>query len=227
MAGACHAERVPALVGALDETRAGLVISLHARADPDRVLTAICARSRVSFGRQARRLGGIAISEPALGAGSVATSIRELRRSLLEAGQVADAVATAPDDALPAMAIRAPAPGTPDGWPYYRLADLRLRGLLFLLGDDPRLTTFVDRELGSLLRYDAEHDTDLTGVLAEYLAAGANKAAAAARAHLARPTLYERLRQIERILGVSLDSPESLASLQVALLAQRGHRDVR
>jgi PucR family transcriptional regulator, purine catabolism regulatory protein len=56
-------------------------------------------------------------------------------------------------------------------------------------------------------------------VLAAYLAAGGNKAEAARRAHLARPTLYERLRHIERVLGVSLDSAESRTSLHVALLA--------
>ena len=39
------------------------------------------------------------------------------------------------------------------------------------------------------------------------------------RAHLARPTFYERLRLIERILGVSLESAESRTSLHVALLA--------
>ena len=55
-------------------------------------------------------------------------------------------------------------------------------------------------------------------MLAAYLEAGGNKAEAAARAHLARPTLYERLRQIERVLGVSLDSAESRTSLHVALL---------
>ncbi len=76
----------------------------------------------------------------------------------------------------------------------------------------------MDRELGPLRDYDAAHGTDLTGVLAAYLAAGGNKAEAAARAHLARPTLYERLRHIERILGVSLDSAESRTSLHVALL---------
>jgi len=108
------------------------------------------------------------------------------------------------------------------GQPFYRLADLRLRGLLFLLGGDPRLGTFVDRELGPLLRYDRAHGTSLTGVLAAYLAAGGNKAGAAARAHLARPTLYDRLRHIERILGVDLGSAESRASLHVALLAHEG-----
>ena len=228
LAGACHSERVPALVGSLDEARAGAVLSLPPRADPDRVLAAVCERAASRSGQHARRTGMTASPGPVLGVGSTATSVRDLRLSLLEALQVADAVAQAADGEVP-VAVASPASRAspvPPGWPYYRLADLRLRGLLYLLGDDPRLTTFADRELGPLLRYDAEHGTGLTSILTEYLAAGANKAATSARAHLARPTLYERLRQIERILGVSLDAPESLASLQVALLAQASRRDV-
>jgi purine catabolism regulator len=131
--------------------------------------------------------------------------MREIRRSLLEARQVADAAAETP--------------GALDGRPFYRLADLRLRGLLSLLGGDARLATFADRELGPLRDYDAAHGTDLLSVLDAYLAAGGNKAEAAVRSHLARPTLYGRLRHIERILGVSLDSAESRTSLHVALLS--------
>ena len=113
-----------------------------------------------------------------------------------------------------------PVPSSPGrGRPYYRLADLRLRGLLHLLGDDARLATFVERELGPVIAHDQAHGTGLTKVLGAYLAEGGNKAAAAGRAHLARPTFYERLRLIERILGVSLDSAESRTSLHVALLA--------
>ena len=56
--------------------------------------------------------------------------------------------------------------------------------------------------------------------LAAYLEVGGNKALAAQHAHLARPTFYQRLAQIERILGVDLDSAESRTSLHVALLTQ-------
>jgi purine catabolism regulator len=211
MADACRSERIPALVGPLDDVRVGALLSLERQADPDRVLTAACAgaRQRLARARMPAGPGGPASREPVIGIGSAAPSMREVRRSLLEAQQVADAAA---------QAAQAP-PGGAE-MPFYRLADLRLRGLLYLLGDDSRLATFVDRELGPLTAYDTAHDSDLTGVLEAYLAAGGNKAVAAARAHLARPTLYERLRHIERILGVSLDAPESRASLHVALLAR-------
>ncbi len=195
LADACRHERVPALVGSLNEAAVGGLLSADRAADTDRLLTAVCNATR-------QRL---APGDPVIAAGSPAASLAEARRSLLEAQQVADAAAESPSDGR--------------GRPYYRLADLRLRGLLHLLGDDARLATFVDRELGPLMAHDMAQGTGLTKVLAAYLAEGGNKAAAAARAHLARPTFYAKLRAIERILGVSLESAESRTSLHVALLA--------
>jgi PucR family transcriptional regulator, purine catabolism regulatory protein len=195
LADACRRERIPALVGSLNEARVGGLLSADRAADADQVLAAVCAATR-------QRLAG---DGAVIGVGSAAASLAGARRSLLEAEQVADAAAQSPS------AGRAR--------PYYRLADLRLRGLLHLLGDDARLATFVDRELGPLLAHDRAQGTGLVKVLAAYLAEGGNKAAAAGRAHLARPTFYAKLKSIERILGVSLEPAESRTSLHVALLA--------
>jgi purine catabolism regulator len=203
-AGACRAARIPALVGALDDERAGALLALDRDADQARALTAVCEAVRQRLADRARHSPAAPAGDPVIGVGSAALSLAEARSSLLEAQQVADAAT----QARPAA-----------GQLYCRLADLRLRGLLYLLGGDGRVATFAGRELGPLLAYDAAHGTDLTGVLAAYLAAGGNKAETAARAHLARPTLYERLRHIERVLGIDLDDPESRASLHVALLA--------
>jgi purine catabolism regulator len=209
VAEACRDEHVRALVGSLDDERAGALMALDGQADQGRVLAAICAAARQRLADQARHSPGPTAGDPVIGVGSAASGMAGARRSLLEARQVADAAAQA-----------VPAPVGGGGPLFHRLADLRLRGLLFLLTDDSRLATFVDRELGPLAAYDATHGSDLTGVLEAYLTAGGNKAMAAARAHLARPTLYERLRHIERILGVSLDAADSRASLHVALLAR-------
>jgi hypothetical protein len=195
MAGACRADGVPALVGALDDVRAGALLSLPPGADDDKPLHALAAR-----------LG----PGPVIGASRPARSLREVRDAFREAREVADLTAGSAAD----TARRA----------YYRLPDLRLRGLLHLLREDARLSSFTERELGPLLSYDAEHGTTLVTDLAAFLEAGGNKALAASRAHLARPTFYQRLRLIERVLGVSLADPESRASLHVALLAHReGH----
>jgi len=194
VAAACRAEQVPALVGTLDDVQAGALLSLAPQAGADQVLTAIATRV---FER-------LSSSHWVLGAGAAAGSIREVRRSFLEAGQVAEVAADRPGPDQPLV---------------YRLPDLHLRGLLHLLRDDPRLQTFVERELGALLA--SPRGPELVAVLDTYLRAGGNKAEAAKNSHLARPTFYERLRRIERILGVSLDSAESRASLHVALLAHQ------
>jgi purine catabolism regulator len=190
VADACREIRVPALVGSLDDVRAGALLSLPPYMDTDTALRTLMSR--------------LSAPHAVIGVGSPAADLAEVRRSFLDAREVADA------------AIR-----SPDGRPFYRLPDLRLRGLLHLLRDDPRLEAFASRELGPLLAYDAAHGTSLLADLTVYLESGGNKAAAAARAHLARPTFYQRLRLIEHILGVSLDSPESRTSLQVALLTQK------
>ncbi len=212
-AAACRAERIPSLVGTLDDARAGAMLSLSPRADLDRILPGLTARITERGGGS-----GSGWDDLVIGVGAAVGSIRDVRRSFLEASQVADVAAERPDGW--------PAAGAPDGGSgrplFYRLADLRLRGLLHLLRDDPRVQTFVERELGPLL--SAEPDTSQLDVLAAYLAAGGNKAEAAKRAHLARPTFYERLRRIERILGTDLGSAESRTSLHVALLALEAAR---
>jgi hypothetical protein len=199
MAGACRTEGVPALAGALDDVRAGALLSLPPGADDDQPLRALAAR-----------LGSAFPPGPVIGASRRAGSLREVRDAFREARDVAD--------------LAAGDPGRTLHRPYYRLPDLRLRGLLHLLREDTRLRSFAERELGPLLAYDAEHRTTLVGDLAAFLESGGNKALAASRAHLARPTFYQRLRLIERVLRVSLADPESRASLHVALLA---HQDSR
>lgn len=108
--------------------------------------------------------------------------------------------------------------------PFVRASDVRLRGLLTLLHDDPRVQTFAETELKPLLIYDADHQEDLA-VLRGYLELAGNKSALAKRLHMSRPALYSRLAAIQRRLGVDLDDGESMTSLHVALLildAQRG-----
>jgi purine catabolism regulator len=209
MADACRAAGVPALVGALDDVRAGALLALPAGGDDEQPLRALAARLTVW---QSARAAPGAPDQPGLviGASRPAGSLREVRDAFREAREVADLTVKNRDDTAPR--------------PYYRLPDLRLRGLLHLLREDPRLRSFMERELGPLLSYDAEHATTLVGDLAAFLEAGGNKALAASRAHLARPTFYQRLALIERVLGVSLAAPESRASLHVALLAHQEGR---
>ncbi|WP_443673924.1 PucR family transcriptional regulator [Micromonospora phaseoli] len=138
-----------------------------------------------------------------IAAGSGVGSLREAGRSLTEARQVAEAARRDRREL-----------------PIFRLPHVGLAGLLHLLRDEPRLQTFVERELGTLLAYDAQHPREqLLGTLRAYLEQGRNKSAAAVAAHLSRPAFYERLARIGRILDVDLDSVDACLSLHVALLA--------
>jgi purine catabolism regulator len=216
IAGACLAARVPALVGALDDVRAGALLSLPPGADDEGPLRALAARLaawQTTQGTEAAERATLPPG-PVMGASRPCGSLSEVREAFREAREVAD------------LALGNPGGTAGQGRQrlYYRLPDLRLRGLLHLLREDARLRAFAERELGPLLSYDAGHGTTLAADLTAFLEAGGNKALAASRAHLARPTFYQRLALIERVLGVSLADPESRASLHVALLARRGSR---
>ncbi|MFF7638130.1 PucR family transcriptional regulator [Kitasatospora sp. NPDC008050] len=199
-ATAARASRLSALVGTLDDEGVGLLIALGSQQDEHAALE--------GFAAALRRLvadGGKEAAAPVVAVGSSVGSVRDARRTLMEATQVADA---ALHDAPGARAAS-----------YYRLPDVRLRGLLHLLRDDARLQTYVERELGPLLAHDAEHGSQLVQLLRIYLEQGRNKSAAADAAHLSRPSFYDRLHKVERILAVDLDQVESCLSLHVALLA--------
>jgi purine catabolism regulator len=190
-----------AVVGGIDDSSIGVLLSLPLRSNVDPVL------DRLSDALSARAASGrspAGTDDWVMAVGSVVPSARDARRAFLEAMQVADAAPT----------------GAP-AYRFYRLPDVRLRGLLHLLRDDDRLQTYVERELGPLLAHDSadRKGADLVPVLRTYLECGRNKSAAADAAHLSRPSLYERLERIEAVLGVDLDDVESCVSLHVALLA--------
>jgi purine catabolism regulator len=205
LADACRRLRIPALVGTLDTTGAPGVAS---RASGERIGALLALPPRSDAAAALNRLAGQIrprLSErDVIGAGPAVDSVTGVQRSFLEADHVASAAA-----------------GLGSQLPYFRLADLRLRGLLHLLRDDPRLHAFAERELGPLLAHDDAGGPQLLAALQAYLSAGGNKAEAAKQAHLARPTMYERLRQIEDVLGIDLEPAESRLSLHVALLALR------
>ncbi|WP_370113818.1 PucR family transcriptional regulator [Streptacidiphilus sp. MAP12-33] len=201
-AAAVRERRLTALVGALDDEAVGLLVSLGPKDDEHSALDGFAGALRRLILEQEDG------PEPVVAVGSSVGSVRDARRTLVEATQVADA----------ALHDTPSAPGTRNA-SYYRLPDVRLRGLLHLLRDDARLQTYVERELGPLLAYDAEHNSQLIAMLRIYLEQGRNKSAAADAAHLSRPSFYDRLHKVERVLGVDLDQVESCLSLHVALLA--------
>lgn len=146
-----------------------------------------------------------ALSHPvAVGVGTGSPLISGCARNLEEAAQVAEIVPNLPTRARP----------------YYRFADLRLRGVLAAMGGDARMRGFAHTELAGLI---FPPDPDGLELLELYLQHGGNKSALAKAGYLSRPTLYARLAKLEEKLGFSLDSAESRASLQVALMWYRLH----
>ncbi|MEU8128631.1 PucR family transcriptional regulator ligand-binding domain-containing protein [Micromonospora sp. NPDC049049] len=228
--------KLTALTSAVDDNSVGALLALPDPAAEDRALSAFASAlrqvrldagagrtgpgvdmsrsssgaepSRVAPGVEAARVGvegarGAGPGAVIVAAGSGVSTLREARRSLVEARQVAEAARRDRRDL-----------------PIFRLPHVGLAGLLHLLRDEPRLQTFVERELGALLEYDARHPRErLLDTLRAYLEQGRNKSAAAAAAHLSRPAFYERLARIARVLDVDLDSVEAALSLHVALLA--------
>lgn len=195
-AAAAREVHLDALVGAVDDASIGVLLSVPKGREREDVVD--------GFAASLRRLSGD--PGPVVAIGSPVGSIHDVRRSFLEAADVA------------AAALDQPARDI------YRLDDIRLRGLLHLLRDDSRVQSYVERELGPLLDYDAAHDTALLQVLRTYLDRGRNKSEAAEALSLSRPALYDRLRRIQRLVNADLDDAVATLSLHVALLARDANR---
>ncbi|UXA19399.1 PucR family transcriptional regulator [Mycobacterium sp. SMC-4] len=180
---------------------AALVSLNTARGGPDRALTDIGERLAADLSRVD------AVTRSVCAVGTPEADVTDAIRGLAEAGHVAEVALALRDDA------RA----------YFRASDVRLRGLMTLLRDDPRVQRFAETELKPLLDRGVASDLQM---LREYLRLAGNKAALAARLHISRPALYKRLAAIEQTLGVDLDDAESMTSLSVALMVLDARRRI-
>ncbi|MGP3991176.1 PucR family transcriptional regulator [Streptomyces sp. 3N207] len=171
------------------------IMSCPASDSTDAALGTVCTGLRERLTGHGGADGWVAGTAPA------AQSLIAAAQGLTEAEHVADVGLTMPD------ANR-----------LYRSTDVRLRGLVALLRNDHRVQAFAETELGRLLDHDARTGEDLLALLRTYLDCAGSKTLTARLTGLSRPTLYSRLRTIERILRVSLDSAESRTSLHTALM---------
>jgi purine catabolism regulator len=149
--------------------------------------------------------GGHAEVAWSIGVGRLRGSLLEAAAGIDEASHVAETAATLPGGRKP----------------FYRVTDVRLRGLLALLRKDPRVQQFVESELEGVLEAEARGAGGYLELLGQYLESGGNKAALARNGFLSRPTLYARLARLEELLAVDLEDAESRTSLHVALLLHR------
>jgi len=79
--------------------------------------------------------------------------------------------------------------------------DLGIYGLLFSGASRDQIEVFLDDRLGPLVRYDAEHGTDLVFTLRAYFSAAGNVAKAAGALYLHTNTLRQRLARIGELIG--------------------------
>ena len=181
--------RATALAASLQSGQIGMVLGVGAKQLEEPLLERIC-----------RQLAGVQEAvDWSVGVGRGRRGVKDAAHGLEEAAQVAETVATFDTRARP----------------FYRFADVRLRGVLALMHDDARLRSFAEAELAGILDPPDEPALELLGL---YLKHGGNKSALARTGFLSRPALYARLEKLEDKLGVSLDDAESRTSLHVAWL---------
>ncbi|MBF6066339.1 PucR family transcriptional regulator [Nocardia terpenica] len=184
-------------LGAADQQQVTLLLAVSRGGDLDARLREVC----LAVAAEIRRVDGV--HRVAIGVGAESESLLDTARELTHAAHVAE-VALSLDSAAPR--------------PFYRSGDVRLRGLLSLIRNEPGVQRFAETELSALLRHDIRHRGDLTRTLRQFLDLAGNKTELARRMNISRPTLYDRLARIERILGIRLDDGEVRTSLHTALL---------
>ncbi|WP_330179201.1 PucR family transcriptional regulator [Nocardia sp. NBC_01503] len=189
--------RVTALAAPDHGNRVNMILALSRTGDLDGTLTVVCN----GMLGEIRRVSGV--ERAVVGVGAESDSLLDTARELAQAAHVAEV----------ALALSSSSPR-----PYYRSGDVRLRGLLSLIRDEPGVQRFAETELSALLRHDIRQATDLTRTLRHFLDLAGNKTELAKRLNISRPTLYDRLSRIERILDVDLDDGETRTSLHTALL---------
>ncbi|MCW2515765.1 MAG: PucR family transcriptional regulator [Mycobacterium sp.] len=176
-------------------------MAVGTRHDADRALAEVATSIR----RAVLHVDGV--SQCVVGVGPESSRLVDAAGGLSESGHVAEV----------ALAM------TENPRPFYRAADVRLRGLIALIRPDPRVQAFAETELRGLLERRAKYGDEMFDLLAGFLEVGGNKAELAKRLHVSRPTLYARLAAIERLLGVDLASAESRTSLHVAMMILARH----
>lgn len=188
------------LASSRDDGQIDLLLALHRRAgwrgEDDTVLTGVCT----AVHRTIARVDGV--QGCVIGVGPGSSRLVDAAGGLVEAAHVARVAAAMPNPSRP----------------FHRAADVRLRGLVALIGEDRRTQAFAETELRGVLVHRAKHGDEMFDLLRAFLEAGGNKTELAKRLHLSRPTLYARLAALQRLLGVDLDNAESRTSLHVAML---------
>ncbi|NMH99162.1 PucR family transcriptional regulator [Pseudonocardia acidicola] len=120
------------------------------------------------------------------------------------------------EEALHALEVRRRS-RNPDGVTVWD--DLGVYRILTAGKDDQHVDTFVREWLGTLLDYDAEHETELVRTLAVYLESGGNYDETAEQLLVHRSTLRYRLKRIRQITGLRVNEADNRLNLHLATRA--------
>ncbi|MBM6589506.1 PucR family transcriptional regulator ligand-binding domain-containing protein [Brevibacterium sp. RIT 803] len=192
---AATAHHCSTLSAGLQSGSFGTVVALPTGTDDDAVLEGL--------------IGELPTRDTTVGVGRTSTSIVDAASRLESANQVAEIAST--------LELRQRQ--------YYRFSDVRLRGLLSSLRDDPSVRAFAEAELAPLLEVEGGGGgEEMLTLLEQFLSHSGNKSALARSGFLSRPALYARLDRLQAKLGVSLEDAESRTALHVAVLWLRTNR---
>ena len=182
------------------------------RLAPGRVALVVGRRSRDGEAGIAERIVELLPSEFVTVAGTAGpvTAFSDLASAVAEAAFVADVAATT---------------GRSASMRVWRSSDLGVQGLLWQLRADPRLLSYIDAQLGPLLRLDDRVRRQMLETLSGYLEAAGRMSAFAEMINLSRPAAYARLARLRQVLGCDLDQPRTRLSLHLAMLALQQDRD--
>ncbi|MFC5139123.1 helix-turn-helix domain-containing protein [Actinomycetospora rhizophila] len=100
------------------------------------------------------------------------------------------------------------------------LPDLGVYGLLLQLNDPRELVRFTEHTLRPLREYDERKKATLVSTLRVYLDQGMSVARAAGELYVHPNTVALRLKKVEELVDISIQQPEALLRLKVALMAE-------
>jgi purine catabolism regulator len=194
---AARTVQAPAIVGRLTPGRVALVTSRRSREDDTGL---------------ADRIVTLLPSElvSVAGAAGPVTAFAELASALAEASFIVDVTAV--------MESTGPAR-------VWRSSDLGAQGLLWQLRADPRLMSYVDAQLGPLLRLNERIRGQMLELLFAYLESGGAMTTLAERLDVSRPSAYARVARLRELLDCDLDQPRTRLSLHLAMLALQQVRE--
>lgn len=190
--------RASCVVGTLDESQIGVILSSRRGQDSVRSVDTFAAAIRDGLSQHGADAG------VTFGTAAPVATLGALGSGLSEAAHVAAVAAMFPHR---------------DAAVVYRSLQLGVRGLLWWLRSDPRLLAFVEAQLAPLLESKIKNDDGSLELLRTYLDAAGNMSDVAKTLHLRRSGAYARLERLQGLLGVDLADPEARLSLHLALIA--------